>query len=385
MMFRDSTEVELPFDVEAYLEEVIASTKKPCSLAQSITDAVNARLKDEFLLHLIDRVEAYKPLVAIVTSGTTFLRGDNSWATISGKGISTTFHLPAPPNSSETIKILLSNSNIWLNQSHISCQHQKNLIIHTTHKLIEELQKIVSIQPMKSPVSQVYQKVMDMRLSPDMPIHQLKIESVIVEAKSRTYKTQIPDQFFDHGDLQKQYNHVSTLLATEIIQDILVEMVSKSDHRAIKLPVHDFNNNIKVFNSNLIEAIVSASYTITNSTRNGKNHFIICSPSTLYALTTQPSFIQDVTHPAAGILAYQGNLMGLEVYSTFLVADDEVVIGQKGSDDLDSGYIYAPYVPVMPYVNMCRRDMVFGGRSGSVISKGDNYIKLKLFRERVQE
>ncbi len=92
---------------------------------------------------------------------------------------------------------------------------------------------------------------------------------------------------------------------------------------------------------------------IARKTRRGAGNFIVVSSATatLISESKKMNFEADTSHPSG----YMSDLMltgkingGIRVFSALNFPDDEILVGYKGGNgEVDAGYIYCPYIPLM--------------------------------------
>ncbi len=103
--------------------------------------------------------------------------------------------------------------------------------------------------------------------------------------------------------------------------------------------------------ANLIAVIQFASQDIYKTTWRGAGNFMVTSPFIAAMLWSAAKLEGGAPKEAAGQLGnnitYKGKWMGqFDVYVDPLYPEDEILMGYKGSSAMDSGFIYAPYVPL---------------------------------------
>jgi hypothetical protein len=103
--------------------------------------------------------------------------------------------------------------------------------------------------------------------------------------------------------------------------------------------------------ANLIAAINFASQHIYKTTYRGGANWIVTSPFIAAMLWSASKMEGGLETGQAGQLGanitYKGRWMGLyDVYVDPLYPDDEILLGYKGTGEMDTGLIYCPYIPI---------------------------------------
>jgi hypothetical protein len=112
----------------------------------------------------------------------------------------------------------------------------------------------------------------------------------------------------------------------------------------------DFTGTVSEWYETLLETINDVSAQIHRKTLRGGANFIVVSPEAANLLEFTAGFKAKVTHDddkgTTGAVNV-GSLSGkLEVYVDPYFPRNVVLVGRKGSSFLESGYVYAPYVPL---------------------------------------
>ena len=383
-MFRDTDQpIEVPFDTEAYIAEIMASIKKPCSLAQSITDAVEARLKDEFLLCLFDRIEKYQlELIPKTLTLKPGLKADWSALYLQSPYVPLTPQSELSKTVEQIVSVLLENSNKSLqNQGYHPSFPEQKVIETVTIQLIKELFQVVDIQPMRAPVAQIYSCV-ERNLGGHHPIDddlcQLQIKTDVVEAKTRALKTRCDTLLMrEHESYREMWSSIIPAIVVELVEAVLRDMVSMSKI----MPVQVGSMFMMDSAYGLVSKIMETSHLISKNTRTNAGNFIITSPSNYGYLLSQNAFSNDTSHHNSNILQYRGELFHtIKVYTTCLVPDDEIIVGYKSTcnKNMRYGFIYAPFIPLMSHVHPIYQSVSFATRSSSFASSPACHVTLKL-------
>lgn len=194
------------------------------------------------------------------------------------------------------------------------------------------------------------------------------IERTSVEAKTRALKSEytmelVQDLKAVHGlDAEAE---LSNILSTEILAEINREVVRTMIAQA-KLGAQGLTTN-GIFDliadgqgrwsverqKGLMLQIEKEANKIAFETRRGKGNFILCSANVASALTMAglldySSGLQDNLNVDVTSGIYAGVLNGrTKVYvDPYATAGDYIVVGYKGSNNMDAGMFYCPYVPL---------------------------------------
>jgi len=103
--------------------------------------------------------------------------------------------------------------------------------------------------------------------------------------------------------------------------------------------------------ANLVAVVNFAAQDIYRTTLRGAGSYIICSPIIAAMLQSSAKLEGGIPTDQAGQLGaninYKGKWMGMyDVYVDPLYPEDEILVGYRGSSPMDSGLVYAPYIPL---------------------------------------
>ena len=103
--------------------------------------------------------------------------------------------------------------------------------------------------------------------------------------------------------------------------------------------------------SNLLAVVNFASQDIYRTTYRGAGNFIITSPLVAAMLQSAAKLEGGMNPAEAGQLGanivYKGRWNGAyDVYVDPLWPEDEILVGYKGTSPMESGFVYAPYIPI---------------------------------------
>ena len=112
----------------------------------------------------------------------------------------------------------------------------------------------------------------------------------------------------------------------------------------------DFTGTVSMWYETLIETINDVSAQIHRKTLRGGANFIVCGPEVANVLEFTSGFRAKVTHDDE-----KGEIGAVNVgsiskkFDVYVAADflrNVILVGRKGNSFLESGYVYAPYVPL---------------------------------------
>lgn len=165
-------------------------------------------------------------------------------------------------------------------------------------------------------------------------------------------------QSIDGIDLEKTlFTQVSNIIATEINQEVVMDLLAQSPSDAIHnfwtepptSPI--FYGTRTEWYGQLIVKINQVAAIIANKIMIGEPNYMVVNPAT--AALLRSAFV-DFKMSDAGVndfatLSYidYGNLNGrYEMFVSPVMPPDIVFLGYKGPEAVDSGYVYAPWIPL---------------------------------------
>jgi hypothetical protein len=215
----------------------------------------------------------------------------------------------------------------------------------------------------------------------NIPEIDIKVDSVAVTAKSRKLKArwtpELGQDLNAYHNLDAEVELTSILseqIGLEIDQEMLGELVrgataatmywsrrpGKFLDRTTGLPISasanesllgaDFTGNVSMWYETLVETINDVSAAIHRKTLRGGANFVVCGPEVANILEFTTGFRANVVHDEAkgtigavkaGSLSKKWDVM-VDPYFPRNV----LLVGRKGSSFLESGFVYAPYVPL---------------------------------------
>ena len=112
----------------------------------------------------------------------------------------------------------------------------------------------------------------------------------------------------------------------------------------------DFTGTVSEWYETLLETINDVSAQIHRKTLKGGANFLVVSPEAANILEFTAGFKAKVTHDddkgTAGAVNVGSLSSKLEIYVDPYFPRNVILVGRKGNSFLESGYVYAPYVPL---------------------------------------
>jgi hypothetical protein len=212
----------------------------------------------------------------------------------------------------------------------------------------------------------------------DIPEIDIKVDSVAVTAKTKKLKAKWTPELAQ--DLNAYHNldaeveltsvlseHIALELDQEILEDLVkgatastlywsrrpgkfVNRETGADLTAGGTAGPDFTGNVSEWYETLVETINDVSAQIHRKTLRGGANFIVVSPEVANLLEFTAGFRGSVTHDddrgQVGAVRVGSLSKKFDVYVDPYFPRNVVLCGRKGSSFLESGYVYAPYVPL---------------------------------------
>jgi len=130
--------------------------------------------------------------------------------------------------------------------------------------------------------------------------------------------------------------------------------------------------------SNLLAAVNFAAQDIYKTTFRGAGNYIITSPLVAAMLQSAAKLEGGIETSEAGQLGaniqYKGKWAGMyDVYVDPMWPEDEILIGYKGSNAMETGYVYSPYIPIQMLPTVVDPDS-FQPRKGLITRYGKTAI-----------
>jgi hypothetical protein len=112
----------------------------------------------------------------------------------------------------------------------------------------------------------------------------------------------------------------------------------------------DFTGNVSEWYETLIETINDVSAQIHRKTLRGAANFVVCGPEVANILEFTAGFRANVTADSdrgdAGAVKVGSLSKKLDIFVDPYFMRNVILVGRRGSSFLESGYVYAPYVPL---------------------------------------
>jgi len=209
-----------------------------------------------------------------------------------------------------------------------------------------------------------------------IPEIDIKVDSVAVTAKTKKLKAkwtpELAQDLNAYHNLDAEVELTSILsehIALEIDQEILEDLVKGATASTLywsRLPgkfvnrttgaaitgasFPDFTGNVSEWYETLVETINDVSAQIHRKTLRGGANFIVVSPEIANLLEFTAGFRGAVTHDddrgQVGAVKVGSLSKKFDVFVDPYFPRNVVLAGRKGSSFLESGYVYAPYVPL---------------------------------------
>ena len=217
---------------------------------------------------------------------------------------------------------------------------------------------------------------------PEIPEIDIKVDSVAVTAQTKKLKAkwtpELGQDLNAYHNLDAEVELTSILseqIALEIDREILEDLikgatagtfywsrrpgkfVNRSTGAGIgagsaneELLGADFTGTVSEWYETLVETINDVSAQIHRKTLRGGANFVVCSPEVANILEFTAGFRASVTHDAdrgtIGAVNVGSLSKKFDVYVDPYFPRNLVLVGRKGGSFLESGYVYAPYVPL---------------------------------------
>jgi hypothetical protein len=210
----------------------------------------------------------------------------------------------------------------------------------------------------------------------DIPEIDIKVDSVSVTAITKKLKAKWTPELgqdlnaYHNMDAEVELTSIlSEQVALEIDREILEDLVkgatadtrywSRRPGRFLDRAtgnditganLGDFTGNVSEWYETLIETINDVSAQIHRKTLRGGANFIVVSPEMANLLEFTAGFRAAVTHDddrgTVGAVRVGSLSKKLDVYVDPYFIRNVVLVGRRGASFLESGYVYAPYVPL---------------------------------------
>lgn len=215
-----------------------------------------------------------------------------------------------------------------------------------------------------------------------------ELDNIPVVAQTRKLKQSWTYEFLEDlqqelGDMlnfeEEVFNDISQLIAQEINREILSDLIvgQKSIGHELdweyKAPTESTMLTAEQYFRTLLHRINEMSGKITRQTKRFEPNFIVVSPFMRQVISNglaqyefKPSQNDSVDYSQVGFV-FSGTISGrYDLYVTPSIPDNTILVGYKGSSLVDSGYVFAPYVPLkaVPVTHESTPGMLFYTRNG---------------------
>ena len=212
--------------------------------------------------------------------------------------------------------------------------------------------------------------------SADIPEIDIKVDSIAVTAQTKKLKAkwtpELGQDLNAYHNLDAEVELTSLLseqIALEIDREILADLVngataatrywsrapglfvdSNGNEIGAATKAPDFTGTVSEWYETLVETINDVSAQIHRKTLRGGANFVVCGPEVANILEFTAGFRASVTHTDE-----KGSIGALKVGSLSKKFDvivdpyflrNVILVGRRGGSFLESGYVYAPYVPL---------------------------------------
>ena len=206
-----------------------------------------------------------------------------------------------------------------------------------------------------------------------IPEIDIKVDSVAVTAVTKKLKAKWTPELgqdlnaYHNLDAEVELTQIlSEQVALEIDNEILEDLVkgakagtrywSRSPGQFLNretgevLTVGEFTGNVSEWYETLIETINDVSAQIHRKTLRGAANFVVCGPEVANILEFTAGFRANVTADSdrgdAGAMKVGSLSKKFDVIVDPYFPRQLILVGRRGSSFLESGYVYAPYVPL---------------------------------------
>jgi hypothetical protein len=211
----------------------------------------------------------------------------------------------------------------------------------------------------------------------NIPEIDIKVDSIAVTAITKKLKAkwspELAQDLNAYHNLDAEVELTSILseqVALEIDQEILEDLVkgatagtlfwSRSPGKFLNretggvingVTYPDFTGTVSEWYETLLETVNEVSARIHRKTLRGGANFLVCSPEVANILEFTAGFrasaaVDDVTGGSWGVKQVGSISRKMDIYVDPYFTRNLLLVGRKGTSFLESGYVYAPYVPL---------------------------------------
>ena len=212
--------------------------------------------------------------------------------------------------------------------------------------------------------------------SADIPEIDIKVDSIAVTAQTKKLKAkwtpELGQDLNAYHNLDAEVELTSLLseqIALEIDREILADLVngataatrywsrapglfvdSNGNEIGASAKAPDFTGTVSEWYETLVETINDVSAQIHRKTLRGGANFVVCGPEVANILEFTAGFRASVTHTdekgSIGALKVGALSKKFDVIVDPYFLRNVILVGRRGGSFLESGYVYAPYVPL---------------------------------------
>ena len=209
-----------------------------------------------------------------------------------------------------------------------------------------------------------------------IPEIDIKVDSIAVTAQTKKLKAkwtpELGQDLNAYHNLDAEVELTSLLseqIALEIDREILADLVngataatrywsrapglfvdSQGNEIGASVKAPDFTGTVSEWYETLVETINDVSAQIHRKTLRGGANFVVCGPEVANILEFTAGFRASVTHDdekgSIGALRVGSLSKKFDVIVDPYFLRNVILVGRRGASFLESGYVYAPYVPL---------------------------------------
>ena len=214
--------------------------------------------------------------------------------------------------------------------------------------------------------------------SPEIPEIDIKVESIAVTAQTRKLRARWSPELaqdlnaYHSLDAEVELTQIlSEQIALEIDREILNDLLTQSDTQffwsrspgdfvnkrtAEAVSGASFTGTVREWYETLVETIIDVGNEIHRKTLRGSANFIVVSPEVATILEAsvmyRPSYSLDAEGQVGTPFTIGADKVGtlsnrFTVYKDPYFPRNQILVGYKGGSYLETGYVYAPYVPLI--------------------------------------
>lgn len=222
--------------------------------------------------------------------------------------------------------------------------------------------------------------------SPAIPEIDIKIESIAITAESRKLKAKWSPELaqdlnaYHSMDAEVELTQIlSQQIALEIDREVLVDLLtqasganlfwSRAPGKFVNKLTGDpvslgtslsigpaFTGTVREWYETLVETVIDVANTIHRKTLRGAANFMVCGPDVATILEASSAYRAKVSidsdGQAASVFSVGCEAVGsltnrFTVYKDPYFPRSKILVGFKGKSYLETGYVYAPYVPLI--------------------------------------